>query len=108
MFNPKDQELLNRLIEASGPEGKCEWLPTAYSNIFMSSVMGKYSFQILQDKLFGPDDESYRLTIFDKDGAEIHSVNFTDYAELKALFDLARRRALKIDNTIDDILGNLA
>jgi len=103
MFSAKDNELVNRLL-ATAREGGGEWLPTALDNVFTSSVSGKYSFQIRRSSI---SDPPFRLEIRDEAGNVIHRLDFTDYPELAELHELARRQALKIDSTIDDILTEL-
>ena len=103
MWTEKDRILVARLLESS-KAGKTEWLPTAYNDRFTTSVAGKYSFQIV--RIFGGNPE-FELRILDAGGETIHTLDSHDYAELVTLYEYARRTALKVDNTIDDILAEL-
>jgi|SRR5579864_1480671 len=103
MYTQKDHDLVNRLLTAAR-DGKTEWLPTAYENVFTTSLSGKYSFQVRHNFLSTPH---FYLSIHDEEGKVIHNLTSDDYPDLEELHELARRRALKIDNTIDDILTEL-
>lgn len=104
MYTEKDNALLSRLLQ-SAREGKTDWLPTAHDNIFTTSVSGKYSFQIY--RVPGPGPLKFALQIHDEGGNVIHRLSSEDYGGLEELYELARRRALKIDDTINDILAEL-
>ena len=72
--------------------------------MFTTSLSGKYVFQIKHDPFQQPH---FRLTILSEDGEVMHSMDSTDYAELVELHERARRKALKVEDTIQDILAEL-
>ena len=101
MWTEKDRLFLNRLL-ATTKAGKTDWAPTASPKVFTTSLSGKFSILI-----GGVSDESIWMTIDDNQGTRIHRLTSDDFAELLELYQLARRRALRVDETIDELMKDL-
>jgi len=108
--------LAAKLLERTAA-GKLHWEDTGFEDMFMAS-MEDASFRLAKE---GPED--YSLTVLSPRGrviAELHRVppdyenqpvperlGGTGYPPLRSLYDLARRDALKVDETIDNLLQKL-
>jgi hypothetical protein len=101
MWTQKDSLFLDRLL-ASSRAGKIDWAPTANARIFTTSLSGKFSISI-----GGVTDDSLWLTIDDGEGVIIHRLTTDEYNQLSELYQLARRRAFKVDETIDELMKDL-
>lgn len=108
---------LNRLTEG----GKLDWVETAEENSFVASFP-KYSAtiaEVLDSDSWGNEYSSYVLTIMDLNGKTLDSVRDRDYSadyevadgpirgEMRKLHDRARRKALRVDEALADLLGSL-
>ena len=102
MAYPKDIDLINRLCDAT-QSGELEWKPTAYPERYVAAVKGVYTLLIFRDL----ERDSFGLTLHDASGREVHTIKSVDVSRVEELFDMARRGALNVDGTIDEILGEL-
>ncbi len=106
MFLEKDNALLSRLITAS-KEGKLDWAPTGTtSSKFVTALSGKYVVSVGEQWVGSPSPEHY-LRLETQDGISIQTLTDETYPDVKELYEFARRRALKVDEAIDDILKEL-
>lgn len=112
MATEKDIDLINFLL-AETEKGNIRWEATARLEQFTTSLKGKYNVTI--DRriagTFGtptasPNDSPYSLRLTDAEDREFLALTEDDYARIKDLFDLARRRSLNVDAAIDEILGS--
>ena len=102
-------ELLQRRTQA----GQTAWEPTARADEFSTVVGDGISVLIAETgpRNFGDQDPDYVLTVKDKNDVEVFSIrNALDdvkYTDLSGLHETARRSALNIEKTLDDLLKNL-
>jgi hypothetical protein len=110
-------EELNRLTAAD----KLDWAETAEEKSFVASFP-KYSVtisEVLASDRWGNEFPSYVLTVMDLNGKVLDSVRDLDYptnyevaegllqTEMRKLHDRARRKAMKVDEALADLLGSL-
>lgn len=107
MGDSKEAEIFNQILEKTR-SGSLQWEPTADTDEFVSSVKGQYSFGLVGPPTYAPalqmrDDEGRTLvTITIKTtGLEFQHEKFGE------LFELARRQALKVDESLENALDNL-
>jgi hypothetical protein len=99
--------LVERLLELTD-QGKLEWQETASENDFQATV-GHYVVSISQA---GPisEEADYRIQVSDWRGNVLETA--TEFREkspgvLERLFQGARRKALKVDEALADLLSSL-
>jgi hypothetical protein len=97
MATEKDLELIQFLSKGT-EDGQVQWQPTAEADQFVTSLRGKYGVRI------GKVGNLFYLNMRDLDDRELLSVSSEESYFVEALFDSARRAALKVDEAIDDIL----
>lgn len=103
MYIEKDQQLVTRLLEATRA-GTMDWAPSGQTNAFVSAMSGKYIVTVKSSSNSNVPDY---VTIDTQDGTTVHRLSGGDYNEIFEIYQLARRRALRIDEAIDDILKEL-
>src|SRR6266853_2988674 len=98
-----DTELVQKLLNAT-TAGKVDWEPTGVTDQFKCTFSGKWMVTI--DK--GTDGDTAKnyfwLTMLNAKGSQLMQLFSTDVPYLPELFELARRRSLKIDDAIADLL----
>lgn len=114
-MNPKNKELIERLIDNTDQE-KLHWEETAFPGKFIAhmskvDIVVSYEFNRTYNK------HEYAFAIETKDGSLIDRIKASekdstvfvgdDFILLSNIYEKARRKALNIDKTIDDILGEL-
>lgn len=121
MIKEKYETLIKKLIEVTG-EGKVVWEKTSSRNEYQAKIgdnavnIGLFDPEdITNSFIFTPNDcipkLYYYLTVVNSDGVPVDSETREEtdagFDKLKTLFDEARRKYLKVDETLDDILRNL-
>jgi beta-xylosidase len=100
----KDLALLSFLIQAT-KEGKIPWEPTARQDEFTVSLKGK--FNVLVKHFIERDgweqNDAWSLTLFRNDN-ELTVLTNSIYADVRELFEAARRYSLNVDEAIDEII----
>lgn len=106
-------------------DGRVEWRETQYSRSFDGDV-GDYTFRIslIPDNDY-PDEPDYALLVREKDSKSDRWIDtisnatlrpvmdkttpegLNPYAVLGRIYELARRKALKVDDTLERILATL-
>lgn len=107
----KENILIQRLLTLTKTQ-KLKWVPTAEEEKFMAVFSSKNAVTIRksQSQAFdeGPD---FTFSILDKEGTEILTINNgledVEYRHLATLHEAARRNALNIEKTLDEILADL-
>ncbi len=121
MIKEKYETLITKLIEATD-NGKIEWEKTSTK----AELQTKIGVNAINVGFYDPDDltnsfiihtdgvmpkRHYYLDVFNSDGVQVDSEKkeFEDsgYDQLKTLYNEARRKYLRVDETLDDILKNL-
>jgi hypothetical protein len=94
---------------AKTQEGRIPWEPSISGDALIAAIKGKYSLLLRREDLDGW--VSVTLTMRDQHDREIISVgNYIDGAEaatLRNLYDVARRQAYKVDQSVDDLISDL-
>jgi len=102
-----DQELITKLVQATD-EGRIRWSKTNVADRFAAKYAGKWALTIdkadPEDPYEGP---SYWLALSNAEGEEILRIYPSEDTPLHQLFDLVRRRALKIDEALGDLLQEM-
>jgi hypothetical protein len=121
MANQKYIELVDRLHMRT-QEGRLKWFETPQKGVFAALLRG-YSLQIETERSDDPDPETldYRFTILNGDGDVVESLSDivignglapTElrmfYQKCRELYDMARRKALGVDDALDSILDELS
>lgn len=105
----KEFELIN-VLQRRTQAGQTAWEPTAREDEYSTVVADAISVLIAKTDSRDPDEQGpdYVLTVKDKNDVEIFSIrNGLDdvkYRDLAALHETARRAALNIEKTLNDLL----
>lgn len=121
MIKEKYEVLIKKLVEATD-NGDVEWEHTSAKDEYQAKI-GENAVSI---GFYDPDDLAntfivnpngtrpklhYYLSIMNSKGIEVDSEerepNDSGFEKLKTLYHEARRKYLKVDETLDDILNNL-
>lgn len=105
--------LINRIITKTS-YGELDWESTNNPKSFSVSL-SNYSISISAIKSFDYDDDDYRITIYNEEGDVIEEATDIELKNqmpdalirFKTLFDEARRKAMGVDEALDDILKEL-
>ena len=102
-----DQELVSKLIQATN-EGRITWEKTSTVDRFAAKYAKKWTLTI--DKAHDPDDpyERYWLALTNPEDEEILKIYPSEEIPFELLFELARRRALKVDEAMEDLLKEVS
>lgn len=112
MDSQKFDLILDRLLEKT-EEGKLEWETTSDRNTFLvalkdSSVSISYVIESIAEFA---TTQFYLVNFRNENGdiaASINPSNKEQIDKVKRIFDLARSQSLKVDQTVDRILEQLA
>jgi hypothetical protein len=105
-----DAELITKLVQATD-DGRLTWGKSEVKDQFAARYAGKWTLKI--DKNFSPDPDTdepyplYWLALYNAGGEEILKIQSSDEQQLDRLFELARRRALKVDEALSDLLKEI-
>jgi len=121
MIKEKYEALIKKLIDATD-SGKIEWEKTSSKDEYQTKI-GDNAVSI---GFFDPEDLAntsifvtsgvkpkmhYYLNVMNSEGVQVDSeqreLNDVGYTDLKILYHEARRKYLKVDETLDAILNNL-
>lgn len=118
MTHPKMADLVDKLYAATFAELPV-WAETAHVNAFQTSL-AQYALVIasLPRKNGAPDEKDYTLDILTQTGRFVERINALTYGQMKGddtrgyevlgrIYDRARRKALCIDEAIDELLAGL-
>ena len=113
-------KLITRLIKLT-KDDKLEWAETAEDKTFLASFP-QYNVSISKKyagQNWGEDSYEYRITVRDTTGkiledagsSDLLHLDFQDYASaedaMKFLYEQARRKALKVDEALSELLSSL-
>ena len=102
--------------------GRIRWQPTAEGSEYIAAIGGQFTLSVLQDDRYPRSAFSvsqyvdpyptYALVLKDQEG-RVLTRTATGYAgineaEIRELYETARRQALRIDDKIDQVLGELS
>jgi hypothetical protein len=96
-----DIELVTKLMQAT-ETGRIDWQKTATSDRYAASFGGRWTVVIDYN---ANSEHRYFLALKDSEGQEV--LRIWDDLRLSNLFESARRKALKIDEAIADVLKEL-
>ena len=106
-----NEELLTRLLAAANEE-KIDWHPTARPDEYTASFGGKWTL-VSRHWIRGAiryeneDPNRYIIILQNSEGEELHSIKDDEDNRVRELYLLARRRVLKVDDAIADLLKEL-
>ena len=111
----KIHALVQKLIERTN-QGKVNWEPTANAGTFQAAFPS-YSVHIFKHKNFDYDQtEDYFITLHDQEGEMIDEISDNQlkdtgfenaYQRVAHLYNEARRKAMGVNQVIDDLLSQL-
>lgn len=107
MTDDKTKKLLAEILVKTH-EGRLDWRETAKPTVFIAAIAGQFTVQVQK----GDFDDGYE-TLFvlrDLEDRELISISSNDRSArggLMELYDLARRRALRVDDKVDQLLSVL-
>jgi len=93
--------------------GRIRWQPTADESEYIAAIGGQFTLSVSQyaDEDFHPHTR-YALILKDQDGRLLTRVTSIDVGidteGIRELYETARRQALKVDDKIDQVLGELS
>jgi hypothetical protein len=86
--------------------GRIRWQPTAEESDYIAAIGGQFTLSISSDQY------GWTLLLKDQDGRALTAVRSTDDGiepmEIRELYEAARRQALRVDDKIDLVLGELS
>lgn len=103
MATEKEIRLVEQLLDKTRKR-ILSWEPTAREDEFVSTLGGNVSFTVSSGGMFAGD----LLIMRDERDRVLLSVNGNDANQLSDLYLEARRQALKVDESLDDVLDQLA
>jgi hypothetical protein len=107
-----DQEFVNKVLVATLND-KIDWQPTAQADRFSASFGGKWTVLVTATfDRYGPPPAAqpfydYDLTLRDSAGEQILRIDSEHNDRISELHELARRRALKVNEAIEDFMKEL-
>ena len=105
-----DHEFVNRLLGAT-IDGKIDWEPTAQGSAYTASFAGKWTVAVtaifIGIATSGIESYRYALTLRDSEGALLLNIDDEHDNRIGELHELARRRALKVDQALEDLFKEL-
>ncbi len=104
MADDKILRLVNGLIEKTKAD-ELVWETTSNENTFQVAF-SEHTITI-EEYVDTDNDLVLMLAIFDSEGRKIDSANQWSVANVKELYDLARRWALGVDEALDSLLEEL-
>jgi len=90
--------------------GRIAWGPTAEESNFIAAIGGQFQLSIsaYDTNSYGQTERHYALILRDRDGVELTTVRDSDegisWNEVQELYETARRKALRVDEKIGDVL----
>ena len=101
-----DAELITKLLQATD-DGRIMWEKGDVPDRFTAGYAAKWTLTI--DKSADPESPypHYWLSLSNARGEEILKVYSSDEEGLDRLFELARRRALKVDEALTDLFKEI-
>lgn len=92
---------------------RIRWQPTAEESEYIAALGGRFTLSIARlERPYSLPHTAYALALKDEDGRELMSVTGDDqgvgYVEIQELYEAARRQALRVDEKIDTVLGELS
>jgi hypothetical protein len=97
-------------VLAKTREGRILWKPTADESDFIAAIGGQFTLSTsvwTEQGSWGKETRKYTLALRDQSGRELTKVAEDDLArpdELRELYEAARRKALRVDEKIGDVL----
>ena len=96
--------------------GRIRWEPTADESSFIAAIGGHFTLVVSEyptpSYVFGMSPTICALTLKDQDGRELTKVTSSDAliseAGMHELYETAKRQALRVDEKIDSLLGELS
>ena len=90
--------------------GRIHWQPTAEDSEYIAAIGGQFTLSVSQyDDQF---PQIYALVLKDQEGRVLTKVSNVDAGfgskDIRELYETARRQALKVDDKIDQVLGELS
>ena len=113
MQDPKAVQFFEELLSKT-KEGRIRWEPTATGQEFLAAIAGKFTLSIAefyQEDSWGKNELKYALLLKDSDARILTRVtdeNGVGLEDLRELYERARRQALRVDEKIDNLLGELS
>jgi hypothetical protein len=92
---------------------KIAWHPTAEESTYMAAIGGEFTLSVSAwASAFVPDGQRYALVLEDKAGGQLARITDSDEGirvdDLREMFETARRKALRTDEKIGDVLEVLS
>lgn len=111
MAHISDEDFVHRLLGAT-LEDKIDWQPTAQSNHYSATFGGKWTVEVFTElrglaAQTGQPIYTYVFGLRDASGELLLRIDSDQNARIEELHELARRRALKVDEAVADFLKEL-
>jgi hypothetical protein len=101
-----DAALITKLLRATR-NGKITWEKTTTQDQFAASYAGKWTVAVDKSEDRDTGAEFYYLTITNAEGEEVLRIYNVSAKQLPQLFEQARRRSLKVDEAVSDLLKEI-
>ena len=113
MQDPKAVQFFEEVLSKT-KEGRIHWEPTATDTEYLAAIAGKFTLSIseyYQQDRWGNNEVKYALLLKDSDGRILTRVtdeNGVGPEDLRELYERSRHQALRVDEKIDSVLGELS
>jgi len=97
-------DMMFSLLAQKTTEGKLEWQETADPNAFLAAVRGQRTFEVRTEE----GVKGVQLIVRDVDGKVYLTTPFSRSDDARALYFIARRLALRLDERVDKTVELLA
>jgi hypothetical protein len=106
MAKISNYEFLTRIFTAT-EQDRIDWQSTAKPREFTASFGGRWTLVILQEYMGSPAALNTALYVRNSEGETIVTIDSEQDVRVEQLHELARRHALKIDDALVDLLGEI-
>jgi hypothetical protein len=92
--------------------GRIRWQPTAEESEYIAALGGQFTLSVSQYENQVVPYTRYALVLKDQDGRMLTTITSVDDGidreDIRELYETARRQALRVDDKIDQVLGELS
>jgi Tol biopolymer transport system component len=114
MEDTKAKEFFEGVL-AKTRAGRIRWQPTAEDSEYIAAIGGQFTLSVRQyfdQNKYGYQKVKYALILKDQEGRELtkvtDDVDGVALADICELYETVRRQALRVDEKIDRVLGELS
>lgn len=104
MATDKDRAFIEYIVGTTD-SGKTKWEPAAEKDRFITSFRGKYKVTLAKGYDRDAEEHYFYIKLADENNQELVRVYSVDDGRLSNLYSVVQRKALKVDEALDEIMG---